>query len=101
MAARDFVVRWFGEKVARRIENFVNGTIFGEQSVTCPKCGRPVPAALVVEREACSVCQENAADKTMMDALEAEKRAALAAGTDAIPAVEELDRRLSARRSSD
>ena len=84
MAARDFVVRWFGEKVTQKIEGFVNGMIFGEQSVTCPRCGRPVPAALVVERAACPVCQQEATDQTIIEALEVEKRAALAAGSDAI-----------------
>jgi len=98
MAARDWVCRWFGEGVARKIETFINDTIFGEQTVTCPQCGRPVPAALVVEREACPVCQAGATNETMIEALEAEKRAAQAAGSVADNQVEEMERRLLAKR---
>jgi len=95
MAARDFVVKWLGERVAQKIEQFVNGTIFGDETVTCPKCGRPVPAALVVERKTCPVCQEKATKEAVIEALEAEKRAAQAAGTASINEAQELDRRLS------
>lgn len=98
MAARDFVVRWFGEKVAQKIEQFVNSTIFEAQTVTCPKCARPVPAALVIEREACPVCQQPATKGAMIEALEAEKRAAQAVGLAAINQAQELERRLSAKR---
>jgi hypothetical protein len=101
MAARDFVVKWLGEGVARKIEQFVNGVIFEEQSVTCPRCGRLVPAALVVEREVCPVCQEKATNRTMIDALEAQKTAAQAAGTAAINDAQELERRLSTVRKRD
>jgi hypothetical protein len=101
MAFRDVVVRWLGERVARRIEQFVNGTIFGMDDVTCPMCGTLVPAALVVEREACPVCQQAADNQTMIQALEVEKRAAQSEGSEAINEAEGIERKLSTRRPKD
>jgi rubrerythrin len=56
MAARDLVVKWFGEAVARKIEQFVDGTLFGDDLATCPRCGTPVAATFITERGECPIC---------------------------------------------
>jgi uncharacterized protein (UPF0212 family) len=94
MGFRDVVVGWFGEAVARRIEAFVEGELFGDSMVMCPKCARPVAAAFISGRQECPVCGVKATDAMMIEALEARRRTALAAGSDAISEVEEIDRRL-------
>ena len=99
---RDVVVRWLGEGVARKIERFVDGTIFGEKTfLTCPQCKTPVAATLISERGACPLCGAQGTKETMIEALEARKRAAMAAGEAATKDVEEIDRQLSAMRKKD
>ena len=99
MAARDWVVRWFGESVARRIEQFVEGGIFGDEFVTCRQCSTPVAAAFISERKKCPVCGARASQEMMIESLEARKAAAMAAGGDANEEVEEIDRRLAVIRN--
>jgi hypothetical protein len=94
MGFRDVVVGWFGEGVARKVEQFVDGVVFEDDLITCRTCARPVAAALMSERGQCPVCGTPACKETMIETLEAQKRAALASGSDAINLVEEIDRRL-------
>ena len=98
MAARDFVVGWLGESVAQKIEQFVEGQVFGDTFVTCPQCKMPVAAALISERQECPICGAMATKETKIEALEARRRAALAAGADAAKEVEEIDRQLLTMR---
>ena len=98
MAARAWVVRWFGEGVARRIEQFVEGQVFGDTFVTCPHCSTPVAATFIAERGECPVCGTAATKETKIEALEAKRAAALAAGGDANKEVEEIERKLLALR---
>lgn len=99
MALRDVVVGWFGENAARKIEQFVEGEIFGDVMVTCPACGRPVASAYLGERRACPVCGAAATDETANNALAARRAAVQAAADAANKEVEEIDRRLLELRS--
>jgi uncharacterized Zn finger protein (UPF0148 family) len=100
MALRDVVVGWFGEGVARRIEQFVDGTVFGDDFVTCPQCRTPVAATLITERGVCPVCRTIATNDLSIEALEARKRTAMAAAQAANNEVEEIERLLNAKRKT-
>ena len=94
-----WVVRWFGEGVARKIEQFVDGAVFQDSFVICPQCETPVAATLIAERDGlCPICRTVATNDLTVEALEARKGAALAAGEVAHNDVAEIDRLLEARR---
>ncbi len=94
---RDVVVRWFGEGVARKIEQFVDGQVFREPLVTCQKCGRLVAAELF-SLGRCPVCDATATKDTMIEALEARKRDVQEASKAADNEAHDIDRQLSALR---
>ncbi len=100
MALRDVVVRFLGESVARRIEQFVEGEFFGDELLPCPACATPVASAYICERGMCPVCGATAGQETVIIALEARRRAAQEAGAAAIREMEEIDRELSHLRQS-
>jgi hypothetical protein len=99
MAFRNVIVRFFGESVARRIEAFVEGTIFGDDFVTCPQCGTPVAVTLITEWGICPICRTTACEDLSVEALEARRRTALAAEETAKKEVEEIERLIATRRA--
>ena len=98
MAARAWVVRWFGEGVARSIEQFVEGNLFGDEFITCPQCQTPVAATLMAEWRMCPICRKSATNETMIEALKARRAAALEASSAANKQVEEIERELLVMR---
>lgn len=66
MAARAWVVRVFGENVARRIEQFVDGKVFGSILVACPNCKTPIATELA-ERGVCPICGTTVISETATD----------------------------------
>lgn len=99
MAARDWVREHFGEATARAIEN-VAATFFGDdQFVECRLCRTPVPANLVTEWGCCPVCRE-ASGQRNTDALLARRDTAKGASEAANKEVQEIERKLSDRKSN-
>ena len=98
MAARTWVVKWFGEGVARKIEQFVDGLVFQDEFVTCGHCSTPVAAALITERGECPICRTATSSETIIELLEVRRRAALAAGDAANNEVKEIDQKLLSLR---
>ena len=98
MAARDLVVRWLGEGVAQKIEQFVEGQIFGDSMVRCRQCKTPIAATFLAERKECQVCGARATKEMLIEALEAQKRTLLAAGSAVEKEVEEIDKLLVLRK---
>ncbi len=63
MTLRQWLVRFFGENVARKIEEFMDGSVFGDPLVACPQCGRLSSATMIGKWKMCPVCHAPAAEQ--------------------------------------